>query len=123
MSYYMAYLTPLTQGGRSGLHRDALCCNTPLTQGGRSGLHRDALLLKVAVLACEDGLFIFSFNISTKKPSENYIFLFDPFEKQVDHGNVNQGLAMAGQLLIISGMPTKIHQPRQSALDDPTAFE
>ena len=30
---------------------------------------------------------------------------------------------MAGQHLIISGMTAKIHQPRQGALDDPTAFE
>lgn len=41
----------------------------------------------------------------------------------MDHGNLNQGLAMAGQHLIISGMTAKIHQPRKRALDDPTAFE
>ena len=41
----------------------------------------------------------------------------------MDHGNLNQGLAMAGQHLIISGMPAKIHQPRKRALDDPPTFD
>ena len=49
-------------------------------------------------------------------------FLFDPFEQQVDHSNLDQGFAMVGQHLIISGMSAKIHQPRKRALDDPTAW-
>ena len=48
-------------------------------------------------------------------------FLFDPFEQQVDHGDLNEGFAMVGQHLIISRMAAKIHQPRKGALDDPTA--
>ena len=34
----------------------------------------------------------------------------------------DQGFAMVGQHLIISGMSAKIHQPRKRALDDPTAW-
>ena len=30
---------------------------------------------------------------------------------------------MSGQHLIISGMTTKIHQPRKSPLNDPTTFK
>ena len=49
-------------------------------------------------------------------------FLFDPFEQQVDHSNLDRGFAMVGQHLIISSMSAKIHQPRKRALDDPTAW-
>ena len=68
----------------------------------------------------------FSENIDTtnllRSRLKTIFFLFDPFEQQVDHSNLDQGFAMVGQHLIISGMSAKIHQPRKRALDDPTAW-
>ena len=77
----------------------------------------DCYLFLSAILDCY--LFLSAIFRSRLK---TIFFLFDPFEQQVDHSNLDQGFAMVGQHLIISGMSAKIHQPRKRALDDPTAW-